>query len=161
MALYFHLHPLPPAAVSAALPSSHTALAFVDVAVRFADRAAAIPSNNYSICVSIDCILLKVRLQGFVFMHNWCLGKTCAHTNTHVGLYVYIYIFLHTKKKRPSTLRHTHTYNNSYIQPYIHTNKRTSIHTLCLFLSIHDSLYISLNVVLHSVLSRSDHSTVS
>jgi len=37
----FRLHPLPSAAVSAALPRGHAALAFVDVGVGFADSAAA------------------------------------------------------------------------------------------------------------------------
>ena len=41
-ALDFRLHPLPPAAVSTALPRGHAALAFVDVGVGFADRAAAV-----------------------------------------------------------------------------------------------------------------------
>jgi len=39
--LDFRLHPLPSAAVSAALPRGHSALAFVDMGVGFADRAAA------------------------------------------------------------------------------------------------------------------------
>ena len=41
-ALDFPLHPLPSAAVSTALPRGHAALAFVDVGVGFADRAAAV-----------------------------------------------------------------------------------------------------------------------
>jgi hypothetical protein len=41
-ALDFCLHPLPSAAVSAALPRGHAALAFVDGGVGFADRAAAV-----------------------------------------------------------------------------------------------------------------------
>ena len=41
-ALYFRLHPLPSAAVSATLPRGHAALAFVDVGVGFADRGAAV-----------------------------------------------------------------------------------------------------------------------
>ena len=41
-ALDSRLHPLPSAAVSAALPRGHAALAFVDVGVRFADRAAVV-----------------------------------------------------------------------------------------------------------------------
>ena len=41
-ALDFRLHPLPSTAVSTALPSGHAALAFVDVGVGFADRAAAV-----------------------------------------------------------------------------------------------------------------------
>jgi len=40
--LDFHLHPLPSAAVSAALPRGHAALAFVDMGVEFADRATAV-----------------------------------------------------------------------------------------------------------------------
>ena len=40
--LNFPLHPLPSAAVSAALPRDHAALAFVDVGVGFADRAAVV-----------------------------------------------------------------------------------------------------------------------
>jgi len=36
------LHPLPSAAVSAALPRGHAALAFMDVGVGFADRAAGV-----------------------------------------------------------------------------------------------------------------------
>jgi hypothetical protein len=42
MALDFRLHPLPSAAVSAALPRGHAALAFVDVEVGFVDRATAV-----------------------------------------------------------------------------------------------------------------------
>ena len=41
-ALDFRLHPLPSAAVLAALPRGHADLAFVDVGVRFADRAAVV-----------------------------------------------------------------------------------------------------------------------
>jgi hypothetical protein len=40
--LDFRLHPLPSAAVSAALPRGHAALAFVGVEVEFVDRAAAV-----------------------------------------------------------------------------------------------------------------------
>ena len=41
-ALDFRLHHLPSAALSAALPTGNAALAFVDVGVGFADRAAAV-----------------------------------------------------------------------------------------------------------------------
>ena len=40
-ALDFPLHPPPSAAFSTALPRGHAALAFVDVGVGFAERAAA------------------------------------------------------------------------------------------------------------------------
>jgi len=46
-ALDFRLHPLPSAAVSAALPRGHAALAFVDVGVGFADRAAAVGAVGF------------------------------------------------------------------------------------------------------------------
>jgi len=41
-ALDFRLHPLPSATVSAEFPRGHAALAFVDVRVGFADRAAVL-----------------------------------------------------------------------------------------------------------------------
>jgi len=41
-ALDVRLHPLPSAAVLAALPRGHAAIAFVDVGVGFADRAAVV-----------------------------------------------------------------------------------------------------------------------
>jgi hypothetical protein len=41
------LHPLPSAAVSAALPRGHAALDFVDVRVGFADRAAAVVAVGF------------------------------------------------------------------------------------------------------------------
>jgi len=41
-ALHFRLHPLPSAAVLAALPRGHPAIVFVDVGVGFADRAAVV-----------------------------------------------------------------------------------------------------------------------
>jgi len=40
--LDFRLHPLPFAVVSSALPRGHAVLAFVDVGVGFADRAAEV-----------------------------------------------------------------------------------------------------------------------
>jgi len=40
--LDFRLHPLPFAVVSSALPRGHVALAFMDVGVGFADRAAEV-----------------------------------------------------------------------------------------------------------------------
>ena len=46
-ALDFRLHPLPSAAVSAALPRGHVALAFVDVGVRFTDRAAVVVAVGF------------------------------------------------------------------------------------------------------------------
>ena len=46
-ALDFRLHPLPSAAVSAALPRGHAALAFVDVGVGFADRAAVVVAVGF------------------------------------------------------------------------------------------------------------------
>ena len=50
-ALDFRLHPLPSAAVSAAFPRGHAALAFVDVGVGFADRATAVVAVGFlSIC---------------------------------------------------------------------------------------------------------------
>ena len=45
--LDFRLHPLPSAAVSAALPGGHAALAFLDVGVGFADRAAAVVAVGF------------------------------------------------------------------------------------------------------------------
>jgi hypothetical protein len=48
MALDFRLHPHPSAAVSAALPTSQTTLAFVDVGVGFADRAAVVVAVGFS-----------------------------------------------------------------------------------------------------------------
>ena len=45
--LDFCLHPLPSAAVSTALPGDHVALAFVDVGVGFADRAAAVVEDGF------------------------------------------------------------------------------------------------------------------
>ena len=47
-ALDFRLHPLPSAAVSAALPRGHAALAFVDVGVGFVDRAAIVVAVGFS-----------------------------------------------------------------------------------------------------------------
>jgi len=47
-ALDFRLHPLPSAAVSAALPRGHAALAFVDVGGGFADRAAVVVAVGFS-----------------------------------------------------------------------------------------------------------------
>ena len=41
------LHPLPSAAVLAALPRGHTAIAFVDVGVGFADRAAIVVAVGF------------------------------------------------------------------------------------------------------------------
>jgi len=46
--LDFRLHPLPSAAVSAALPRGHTALAFMDVGVGFVDRAAVVVAVGFS-----------------------------------------------------------------------------------------------------------------
>jgi len=47
-ALDFGLHPLPSVAVSVALPRGHVALAFVDVGVGFADRAAVVVAVGFS-----------------------------------------------------------------------------------------------------------------
>jgi len=52
-ALDFRLHPLPSAAVLAALPRGHAAIAFVDVEVGFADRAAVVAAVGF------------VRIYGF------------------------------------------------------------------------------------------------
>ena len=41
------MHPFPSAAVLAALPNGHAALAFVDVGVGFADRAAAVVAVGF------------------------------------------------------------------------------------------------------------------
>ena len=46
-ALDFRLHPFPSAAVSTALPRGHAALAFVDVGVGLADRAAAVVAVGF------------------------------------------------------------------------------------------------------------------
>ena len=46
-ALDFHLHPLPSAAVLAALPRGHAAIAFVDMGVGFADRAAIVVAVGF------------------------------------------------------------------------------------------------------------------
>jgi len=46
-ALDFRLHPLPSAAVSAALPRGHVALAFVDVGVGFVDRAGVVVAVGF------------------------------------------------------------------------------------------------------------------
>ena len=46
-ALDFHLHPLPSAAVLAALPRGHVAISFVDVGVVFADRAAVVVTVGF------------------------------------------------------------------------------------------------------------------
>jgi hypothetical protein len=46
-ALDFRLHPLPSATVPTALASSHAALAFVDVAVGFADRVAVVVAVGF------------------------------------------------------------------------------------------------------------------
>ena len=57
-ALDFRLHPLPSAAGSTALPGDHAVLAFVDVGVGFADRAAAVIAVGFlrilhiSICIT-------------------------------------------------------------------------------------------------------------
>jgi len=56
-ALDFRLHPFPSAAVSAALSGGHAALAFKDVGVGFADRAAAV------VAVGI------LRILGFTYQH--------------------------------------------------------------------------------------------
>jgi len=45
--LDFRLHPLLSAAVSTALPRGHTALAFVDVGVGFADRTTAVVAVGF------------------------------------------------------------------------------------------------------------------
>jgi hypothetical protein len=45
--LDFGLQPLPSAVVSAALPRGHAALAFVDVGVGFADRAAVVVAVGF------------------------------------------------------------------------------------------------------------------
>ena len=45
--LNFRLHPLPSAAVLAALPRGHAAIAFVDVGVGFADRAAVVVAVSF------------------------------------------------------------------------------------------------------------------
>ena len=58
-ALDFRLHPLPSAAVSAALPRGHAALAFKDVGVGFADRAAAV--------VAVDFL----NIYGFYISHMY------------------------------------------------------------------------------------------
>jgi hypothetical protein len=47
LSLDFRLHPLPSAAVSAALPRGHVALAFVDVGVGFADRATVVVAVGF------------------------------------------------------------------------------------------------------------------
>ena len=46
--LDFRLHPLPSAAVSAALPRGHAALTFVDLGVGFADRAVVVVAVGFS-----------------------------------------------------------------------------------------------------------------
>jgi len=46
-ALDFRLHPLPSAAVSTALARGHAALAFLDVGVGLADRAAAVVAFGF------------------------------------------------------------------------------------------------------------------
>jgi len=46
--LDFRLHPLPSATVSAALPSGHAALAFVDVGIGLFDRAAVVVAVGFS-----------------------------------------------------------------------------------------------------------------
>jgi hypothetical protein len=60
------LHPLPSAAVSAALPRGHTALTFVDVGIAFPDRAAIVVVVGFfqdlwvlhiSICITPETIL--------------------------------------------------------------------------------------------------------
>ena len=43
----FRLHPIPSAAVSAALPKGHVALAFVHVGVGFVDRVAAVVAGGF------------------------------------------------------------------------------------------------------------------
>jgi len=45
--LDFRLHPLLSAAVLAALPRGHAAIAFVDVGVGFADRAAVVVAVGF------------------------------------------------------------------------------------------------------------------
>ena len=63
-ALDFRLHPLPSAAVSAALPRGHAALAFLDVGVGFVDRAAVVAVGfsqdlwvlSISICITPETI---------------------------------------------------------------------------------------------------------
>jgi len=45
--LNFCLHPLPSAAVLAALPTGHAAIAFVNVGVGFADRAAVVVAFGF------------------------------------------------------------------------------------------------------------------
>ena len=46
--LDFRLHPLPSAAVSAALSRGHAVLAFMDVRVGFVDRAAVVVAVGFS-----------------------------------------------------------------------------------------------------------------
>jgi len=58
-ALDFRLHLLPSAAVSGALPRGHAALAFVDVGVGFADRAAVVVAVGFS----HDLLQCTVTLQ--------------------------------------------------------------------------------------------------
>jgi len=45
--LNFRLHPLPSAAVLVALPRGHVAIAFVDVGVGLADRAAVVVALGF------------------------------------------------------------------------------------------------------------------
>jgi S-adenosylmethionine hydrolase len=52
----FRLHPLPSAAVSAALPRGHTALAVVDVGVGFVDRAAVVVAFFYQ-----SSLILRIK----------------------------------------------------------------------------------------------------
>ena len=58
-ALDFRLHPLPSAAVSAALPRGHAALAFVDLGAGFADRAAVVVAVG---CFSQDLWVLHISI---------------------------------------------------------------------------------------------------
>jgi hypothetical protein len=46
--LDIHLHPLPSAAVYAALPKGHAVLAFMDVGVEFVNRAAGVGALVFS-----------------------------------------------------------------------------------------------------------------
>jgi len=58
------MHPLPSAAVSTALPRGHAALAFVDVGVGFADRAAAV--------VAVGFLRIYVFLHNSIYLYNPC-----------------------------------------------------------------------------------------
>jgi hypothetical protein len=95
--LDFRLHPLPSAAVSAALPRGHATLAFVDVGVGFVDRAAVVVAVGFS--------------QDLWVLHSICINPETLSTfdppvNEHAPNFWHMYfvqlLFTFAKKQAKS-----------------------------------------------------------